>query len=157
MIIGRPIQNYDAVEIGISPAAVFEYVTRPDLWHEWHPASTSAVLPRVPLRAGDAFHEMITISYPFMRIRRATDYTVTVSEPNSVWEVRGKSTLFDLVIHYEFKPQGETTLFERTLTYQVKGLLAYFEPILVRPKIRGQSALALRNLKKLLESRNGRI
>ncbi len=149
---GKPVQSYNEIEIAAPPEKVFDYVTRPDLWHEWHPASTSAQLPRVPLQVGDVFREIITVSYPLVRIRRATEYTVTLSEPAKVWEVRGKSSLFDLTIHYEFKAQGKGTPFQRNLTYAVKGVLAYFEPILVRPKIRRQSAAALKNLKSLLES-----
>jgi carbon monoxide dehydrogenase subunit G len=148
---GKPIQNYNEIEIAAPPAKVFAYLTRPDLWHEWHPASTSAELPRVPLQVGDAFHEIITVSYPFVRIRRGTEYTVTVSKPGKAWEVRGKSSLFDLTIHYEFKPVTKGTLFQRTLTYSVKGLLAYFEPLIVRPKIRRQSAAALLNLRAVLQ------
>lgn len=154
MITGKAVQNYDEIAIGVSAAVLFDYVTRPDLWHEWHPASTSAELPRVPLQQGDAFREIITVRYPLVSIRRQTEYAVTLSAPAKAWEVRGKSSLFDLTIHYEFKAQGNKTVFQRTLTYQVKGILAYFEPVIVRPKIRRQSRLALNNLKKRLESRS---
>lgn len=141
------------INISVSPRAVFDYVSRPDLWHEWHPASTSAVLPRVPLQSGDQFQEVITVRYPFISVQRQTAYTVTISQPAKTWEVQGKSSLFDLTIHYDFLPNGETTLFRRTLTYFVHGALGLFEPIIVRPKISSQSIKALANLKRLLESR----
>jgi len=50
------------ITIQCPPEKVFDYVSRPDLWHEWHPASKSAVLPRVPLQTGDAFGEIITVT-----------------------------------------------------------------------------------------------
>jgi hypothetical protein len=154
MPVGKSVVNYHEIEIAVSPKQVFDYVTRADRWHEWHPASTSAELPRIPLRAGDRFREIITVSYPLIRIRRHTEYTVTVSQPGKIWEASGKSSLFDLTIHYEFKPAGKGTLFQRTLTYRVKGLLAWFEPIIVRPKIRRQSAQALGNLRaKLIQDK----
>ena len=148
---GKPVKNYDEIHIATPVQKVFNYVSRPDLWHEWHPASTSAELPRVPLQAGDNFREIITVSYPLVKIRRHTAYKVTESKPSVLWEVQGESSLFNLTIHYEFMAEGQGTLFQRTLTYAVKGPLAWFEPILVRPKIRRQSALALRNLKAKLE------
>ena len=62
MHVGKPVRNFDSIEIAAPPLKVFEYVTRPDLWHEWHPASTSAELPRIPLQVGDAFREIITVT-----------------------------------------------------------------------------------------------
>lgn len=138
--------------IAATPQEVFDYVSRPDLWHEWHPASTSAELPRVPLKVGDAFREIITVKYPLISVQRQTAYTVTVSDPATTWEVQGKSSLFDLTIHYDFTSVGEGTVFRRTLTYVVHGWLAYFEPLLVRPKIKSQSAAALQILKRRLEN-----
>lgn len=151
MILGKPVQNYNEIYIEAPVQRVFNYVSRPDLWHEWHPASTSAELTRVPLQAGDTFREIITVAYPLVKIRRHTEYKVTESKPSVLWEVQGESSLFNLTIHYEFLAQDRGTLFQRTLTYTVKGPLAWFEPILVRPKIRRQSALALANLKSKLE------
>ena len=147
------IKLTNEIRIQCAPESLFDYVSRPDLWHEWHPASKSAVLPRVPLQPGDAFHEIITVTYPFIGISRATDYRVTLSDRANTWEVKGSSSLFDLTIHYDFAPESGATLFRRTLTYSVKGPLAWFEPFVVRPKIKRQSALALRNLKFLVERR----
>lgn len=137
--------------IAASPRQVFDYVSRPDLWHEWHPASTSAELPRVPLQVGDAFREIITVKYPLISVKRQTSYSVTISDPTTTWQVQGKSSLFDLTIHYDFTRVGEGTLFRRTLAYSVKGPLRWFEIIAVRPKIRNQSAQALKQLKAHIE------
>lgn len=146
------VQLVNDILIAARPEKVFDYVSRPDLWHEWHPASKSAVLPRVPLQKGDAFGEIITVTYPFIKISRKTEYRVTLSERAKVWEVRGSSSLFDLTIHYDFFAEGAATRFCRTLTYDVKGLLGWFEPVVVRPKMRRQSAFALANLKRKLEA-----
>lgn len=148
--LGKIVTGYDEIFIAAPVQAVFNYVTRPDLWHEWHPASTSAEIPRVPLLPGDRFREIITVRYPLVQIRRHTEYEVSMSEPNHSWEVRGESSLFLLTIHYDFKAENGGTLFQRTLTYRVKGGLSYFEPILVRPKIRRQSKQALENLRNQL-------
>lgn len=148
---GNATTLINEILIATTPKQVFDYVSRPDLWHEWHPASTSAELPRVPLQTGDAFREIITVKYPLVSVQRQTTYKVTISSPVTSWEVQGKSSLFDLTIHYDFTRVGESTLFRRTLTYQVHGGLAYFEPVLVRPKIKSQSAAALANLKRRLE------
>lgn len=150
---GKPTVLTNEILIDASPQRVFDYVSRPDLWHEWHPASTSAELPRVPLQVGDAFREIITVKYPLVSVKRQTAYTVTISTPVTTWEVQGKSSLFDLTIHYDFTRVAQGTLFRRTLTYLVHGGLAYFEPLLVRPKIKSQSAAALANLKRRLENK----
>lgn len=150
--MSRGIVLINEVVIAAPPQRVFDYVSRPDLWHEWHPASTSAQLPRTPLQNGDTFREIITVAYPFIKVRRQTGYRVTISEPAARWEVQGCSSLFDLTIHYDFHAEGKGTLFRRTLTYAVKGPLRWFEPIIVRPKIKKQSALALGNLKAHLEA-----
>lgn len=106
----------------------------------------------MPLQIGDSFDEIIAVKYPLITVKRATQYRVTLSDAGKTWEVQGSSSLFDLRIHYDFYAQNGGTLFRRTLTYSVKGVLAWFEPILVRPKIRQQSALALVRLKTKLET-----
>lgn len=138
--------------IAVKPRIVFDYVTRPDLWHEWHPASTSAKLPRVPLHEGDDFDEIITLAYPLFTVQQQTHYRVALSRRADAFEVRGSSSLFDLVIHYDLEAQGGGTRFLRTLTYDVKGPLHLFEPLVVRPRIAQQSDIALKNLKKNLEA-----
>ena len=40
---------------------IFDYVTQPDLWHEWHPASLSARVSSKPLKVGDTFDEVISV------------------------------------------------------------------------------------------------
>ncbi len=145
-------QLTNEIFIAVKPRIVFDYVTRPDLWHEWHPASTSAKLPRVPLHEGDEFDEIITVTYPFVKVQRPTHYRVTLSSRADAFEVKGSSSLFDLVIHYDLEAHEGGTRFLRTLTYDVRGPLRYFEPLVVRPRIAQQSAIALRNLKKQLES-----
>lgn len=146
-------QLYHEILIVKRPTVVFDYVTRPDLWHEWHPASQSATLPRTPLQVGDEFDEVICISYPFFDIQRATHYRVTQSDRAARWEAKGTSSLFDLTVHYDFEVRGEGTLFMRTLTYTIKGLMAVLNPLIVRPRMRYQSVAALQNLKHKLESK----
>lgn len=145
-------QLTNEIFIAVKPRIVFDYVTRPDLWHEWHPASTSAKLPRVPLHEGDEFDEIITVTYPFVKVQRPTRYRVTLSSRADAFEVQGSSSLFDLTIHYDLEAHDGGTRFVRTLTYEVKGPLRYFEPLVVRPRIVGQSATALANLRRLLEN-----
>ncbi|GAB4434715.1 MAG: hypothetical protein OHK0011_17880 [Turneriella sp.] len=145
-------QLTNAIFIAVKPRIVFDYVTRPDLWHEWHPASTSAKLPRIPLKEGDEFDEIITITYPFVKVQRPTHYTVVLSRRADAFEVKGSSSLFDLTIHYDLEAEDGGARFLRTLTYDVKGPLRFFEPLEVRPRIAQQSGIALRNLKQKLES-----
>lgn len=144
-------------EIGIARPvdAVYDYVTVPARWHEWHPASERASDSPHALRKGDRFIESASMRplgpLPIV-LRRQLEYTVTECSPPHLWEVLGESASITVRIRYELEPR-DGTLFRRRLTYRVNGWLRLFEPFLVRPKMRRQSIQALQNLKRLLESR----
>ena len=146
----------NSIQISVSSQTVFQLVTRPDLWHTWHPASESAELSRVPLQLNDTFDEYINVKafpgLPFY-IRRHTHYTVTEISENKAWQVKGKSNIFELSIRYKLKSTENHTHFVRLLKYRVTSpLLNLLEPLVIRQTIKKQSAIALKNLKTLLES-----
>jgi carbon monoxide dehydrogenase subunit G len=152
-MITRTMEN--SIVIDRSPLAVFAYVTQPWRWHEWHPSSQQAEANVEVLSVGDRFDEVIRLQplspLPFT-VRRQTRYTVLLSEPGVVWEVRGETGDGALTIHYDFRPQGDATLFHRRLQYEVRGAMTLIEPWLLQPRMRKLSAQALSNLKARLES-----
>ncbi|MFN3714062.1 MAG: SRPBCC family protein [Alcanivoracaceae bacterium] len=152
-MIQRTMEN--SIVIDRSAQDVFAYVTQPWRWHEWHPSSQQAHASVDVLTAGDHFDEVIRLQplSPLpLTIRRQTRYTVLLSEPGVLWEVRGETADGALTIHYNFRPQGASTLFHRRLQYQVRGAMQLLEPWLLQPRMRKLSALALANLKARLES-----
>lgn len=141
------------VEIQCSAQALFNYVTQPWLWHEWHPNSISATESSNGLKVGDTFQEMIRLKpldpLPII-FNRETSYTVLVSQPDMQWIVEGKTNNGALRIQYDFAQISENrVLFKRTLSFKVEGYLRVMSYFLVK-NMKKTSVIALDNLKKKL-------
>lgn len=143
------------IVIARPPQQVYDYVTQPWCWHEWHPSSQSAVSDVDVLGVGDTFDEVIRLQplSPLpLNIRRQTHYRVVLAEPGVSFEVRGETGDGDLTIHYDLVRVDEGTLFRRALEYEVRGAMRLIEPVLLFPKMKKLSAVALANLKAKLEA-----
>lgn len=141
------------MEIQCSAQALFNYVTQPWLWHEWHPNSISATESSNGLKVGDTFQEMIRLKpldpLPVI-FNRETSYTVLVSQPDTQWIVEGKTNNGALRIQYDFEQISENrVLFKRTLSFKVEGHLRVISYFLVK-NMKKTSVIALDNLKKKL-------
>lgn len=141
------------MEIQCSAQALFNYVTQPWLWHEWHPNSISATESSNGLKVGDTFQEMIRLKpldpLPII-FNRETSYTVLVSQPDTQWIVEGKTNNGALRIQYDFEKISENrVLFKRTLSFKVEGHLRVMSYFLVK-NMKKTSVIALDNLKKKL-------
>mgnify|MGYP000311203550 FL=1 len=141
------------MEIQCSAQALFNYVTQPWLWHEWHPNSISATENPNGLQVGDTFQEMIRLKpldpLPVI-FNRETSYTVLVSQPDTQWIVEGKTNNGALRIQYDFEKISENrVLFKRTLNFKVEGHLRVMSYFLVK-NMKKTSVIALDNLKKKL-------
>lgn len=142
------------ISIGCPADQVFDYVSQPWRWHEWHPGSQWAQQAAAPLKVGEGFKEIAALRpLPFvpLRLSSALDYVVIESDRPRVWEVRGTSPRIDLRIRYELSAGGATR-FKRIFRYEVKGAAALIEPLLLRRRMRAQSVAALASLKRTLES-----
>jgi len=101
---------------------VFDFITTPGNWPQWHPASVSV--------GGNADHSLLPGE--------------AVTENISVAGHRGQVTL---------SPHPDGTNFERELVYAMPNpLLAVLDWLIIRSRMKGDSAEALRRLKRLLES-----
>ena len=146
------------IQIAVTPARAFAYVTQPWLWHEWHPNSQSAQAEVDRLQVGDEFDEVIVVQ-PLAplppRLIRQTHYVVEESVPDQVWQVRGDTGDGWLVIRYELdavpSTAGEQICFNRTLSFDVSGVTRILLPALKRQMLR-TSKQALENLKIKLEA-----
>lgn len=142
------------IEIACTPQALFDYVTQPWLWHEWHPNSVSAQATVDRLQAGDHFDECIALQplSPLpLTLKRQTHYTVLQSRTNEEWQVKGQMKDGWLVIHYHFKPVSGGTLFSRQLTFSATGTSQILLPLLKR-RMAQTSVVALGNLKRRMEA-----
>ena len=149
---------HNQIQIEADRERVFDYVTQPWLWHEWHPNSKSAKAAVDRLQVGDTFDEVIAVQ-PLAplppRLIRQTHYVVEECVPNSIWQVRGDTGDGWLVIRYELEAvttaEGEQTRFKRTLSFDVSGLTRLLLPALKRQMLK-TSVQALENLRRKLEA-----
>jgi hypothetical protein len=147
------IQN--EIEIAASAEELFNYVTRPWLWHEWHPSSKSANAAHSVLATGDEFIEVLEVQ-PLAplppRMTRETEYTVTESVPFQTWETEGRMKDGWIRIRYDFAEKGGVTFFCRTLEFDVTGLNRILLPML-KSKMEKLSMVALNNLKTKMQEK----
>jgi len=131
--------------IHASPQSVYDYVTRPALWKEWHPASQGADGHAAEsLGVGARFEEDIISAGR----RRHLRWTVEKAEPGRLWAA---SALMEdgstVQLLYEFQARNTGMNFRRTLRYQVKPLhLRLANALFVWRRVQAESRLALSNL-----------
>ncbi len=131
--------------IPAAPAAVYDYVTRPARWKEWHPASLGTPgHGDQSLAAGAEFEEDIR-SAGFKRHLR---WRVLDGQPGRRWEATAVMNDGSRVrLLYEFVAADQGTHFSRTLTYEIKPrLLRAANDWVMWRKVRLESRRALANL-----------
>ncbi|SDU94349.1 SRPBCC family protein [Pseudomonas mucidolens] len=97
--------------------AVYDYVTQPDRWQEWHPTSLSADTGTTgSLAAGQRFTEIIDL----LGVRVPMSHRVQVAVAPREFRVVFTSLAVDGCIHYLLQSQGGGTLFKRILTYETE-------------------------------------
>ncbi|MES2319876.1 MAG: SRPBCC family protein [Pseudomonadota bacterium] len=135
-------------------AAVHAYVSQPWRWHEWHPASESASGAQARLAVGGQFDETVSMKpVPMLpiRIRQHLRWTVLESVAPHLLVMKATSSMIDVHVRYEID-RLDTTRFRRVFRFQVKGWLAHVEQYFMPARMRKQSIVAMRNLKRVLEA-----
>ncbi|KTB65061.1 MULTISPECIES: SRPBCC family protein [Pseudomonas] len=123
---------------------IYDYVTQPDRWHEWHPTSLSADTGTTgSLPAGTRFTEIIDL----LGVRVPMSYRVQVARRPSEFKTVFTSLAVDGSIHYFLQPHRGGTLFKRVLTYETELQLPTLHARMVE-----LSAIALEQLKHRLEN-----
>ncbi|MFL1544623.1 SRPBCC family protein [Pseudomonas sp. O39] len=126
------------------PEIVYDYVTQPDRWHEWHPTSLSADTGTTgSLAVGARFTEIIDL----LGVRVPLSYRVQVACRPSEFKTVFTSLAVDGTIHYFLQAYRGGTLFKRVLTYETELQLATLHERMI-----ALSAIALDQLKHRLEN-----
>ena len=126
--------------------AVYDYVTQPDRWHEWHPTSLGADTGTTgSLPAGARFTEMIDL----LGVRVPMSYRVQIAGRPDEFKTVFTSLAVDGSIHYFLLPFHDGTLFKRVLTYETELQLASMHERMIE-----LSAIALDQLRLRLENVN---
>lgn len=136
--------NTNEVVIDAPIEKVYEYVSQPERWHEWHPASLSADAGSTGvLKEGDTFSEKIRIYGQETQM----SYKVLIASPPNEFKTEFTSPLIDGTIHYKLEKRGTGTYFNRTLNYSIDKYI-----VSMKAGMYTLSEKALGNLRGKLES-----
>lgn len=133
---------------------LYDYVTTPGHWPEWHPSSLGV--------SGATDHslavgERVTERFLVAGRRGEVVWTVTTREAPTRWVVEGAIATGvggSGVVSYALAPRADGGVdFTRTFTYPMPNLAyALLDALLLRRRVRAESAEALRRLKARMES-----
>jgi uncharacterized protein YndB with AHSA1/START domain len=132
---------------------VFDYVTTPGHWPDWHPSSLGV--------SGATDHsllvgEQVTERFLVAGRRGEVVWTVREREAPHRWVIDGVITTGSGgrgMVSYNLTPRDGATEFIRNFTYPLPNLaLALLDALLVRRRIQAESEQAARQLKRRLES-----
>jgi uncharacterized protein YndB with AHSA1/START domain len=141
----------NSIQISQPIEQVFDFITTPGKWPQWHPASVSV--------SGHADHSLL-------RGEEVTEEISVAGRHGQVtWSVRERSAPRRWVIDgngedggratitYTLSPHPDGTSFERELVYTMpNALLAVLDWLIIRSRMKADSVDALQRLKRLLES-----
>lgn len=123
---------------------VYDYVTQPDRWHEWHPTSLSADTGTTgSVTAGARFTEMVDL----LGVRMPMTYRVQITRRPSEFKTVFTSLAVDGSIHYFLRPFNNGTLFKRILIYETE-----LQLVTLHERMIELSGIALDQLKHRLEN-----
>jgi uncharacterized protein YndB with AHSA1/START domain len=130
---------------------VFDFITTPGNWPRWHPASVSV--------GGNADHsllpgEAVTENISVFGHRGQVTWLVRERSVPHRWVIDGTGKDGGYAtITYTLSPHPDGTTFDRELVYAMPNpLLAVLDWLIIRSRMKADSAEALRRLKRLLES-----
>jgi uncharacterized protein YndB with AHSA1/START domain len=144
---------YTTIQIDTPIQRVFDYVTTPGNWPEWHPSCLGV--------SGATDHslepgEKVTEEFRVAGRRGRVLWTVREREFPSHWVIDGRAEGGGGgTITYTLKPHNGDTTFERELVYTMPNLLlALLDRLVLRRRVEAESAEALWRLKQVLERRS---
>lgn len=139
------------IDIARPRASVFEFVTNAAQWKRWHPATVAVSgVPNRPLGQGETIDELIHAGPR----RFSARWTVIECKSPRRWVIVTDSQDGEAKITYKLSEHESVCYFERILEYRSKRLpWKWFDGSLTRRLLIKQSEQALRNLKRVLESR----
>lgn len=139
------------VSIERPDTVVFDYVTTPSHWPDWHPSSLS-----VRGATGHSLNvgEQVTEEFRVAGRRGSVVWTVAVRDRPRKWEIVGTIDGRSAgMVSYSLTPEASGTRFEREFVYRAPSL--WFEAVnvlFVRARIQRESDTAVARLKKTLEA-----
>jgi uncharacterized protein YndB with AHSA1/START domain len=148
---------YTTIHIPATIETVFDYVTTPGNWPQWHPSSLGV--------HGATDHsleveEQVTEDFRVAKRRGKALWTVRERTFPRRWVIEGvieQSGGSGGIITYTFSPQRDGTFFEREFVYKMPTpLFALLDIVIIRHRIMAESKQALRQLKAVLCQQDAR-
>lgn len=143
---------YTAIHIDQSVHELFDFVTTPDNWPQWHPSSLGVTgATDHPLAVG----EQVTEEYRVAGRQGKVVWTVVERDAPHRWVIDGKIVGRNTggTVVYTLHQNGGGTLFQREFTYPTPTpYLAVLDRLLVRRRVQHESEQAVRQLKALRET-----
>jgi hypothetical protein len=130
-------------------ADVFDFLTTPKNWPEWHPASISV--------AGSTDHsltigEEVTEEFVAAGRRGHTVWRVTAREAPYLWRIESSASEASASITYRLHMESGTTVFERDMQYRFgRAWLIVLNALFLRRRMERESREALLRVKQILE------
>lgn len=132
-------------EIAATPDRVYDYVSRPVRWKEWHPASQGVKgIDDESMVAGRRFEEEVMSAGQ----ARQLTWLVEESRPGQRWRASAYMPDGSTVrLTYDLAPAAAGTTFTRTLEYTLHPrLLRWLNDMFLWKKVQAESEAALVNL-----------
>ncbi len=139
-----------SVKIERLPAVVFDFVSTPENWPLWHPASLAVEGGAGRgLRAGESVTEVFRILWQTGR----TQWRVVRCKAMHTWKISAATPEGEATITYRLIAEGAHTRFIRMLHYRARSRLwRIADRLFAARAMERQSAQSLRNLKRVIES-----
>ncbi|MEZ4674165.1 MAG: SRPBCC family protein [Caldilineaceae bacterium] len=144
------------VHIERTPTELYDFVTTPGNWPQWHPSSLGV---RGAIDHSLAIGEEVTEAFHVAGRRGEVVWTVVECAAPQRWVIDGTIVGRNSggTVTYTLRPDGAGTLFAREFTYPTPTLyFTLMDRLVVRRRVQQESALAVRQLKGLLEKGENR-
>ena len=141
----------NSIQISRPIEQVFDFITTPCNWPQWHPASVSVSRSADhSLLQGEEVTEDISVAGR----RGQVIWLVRERRAPRRWVIDGKAKDGGrATITYTLTPYPAGTNFERELVYTIPNvLLAILDWLIIRSRMKAESVEALQRLKRVLES-----
>nr|WP_254615887.1 SRPBCC family protein [Cupriavidus basilensis] len=134
-------------------AVVFDYVSTPANWPDWHPSSLAVT----GASAGHSLlpGEQVTETFSVAGRRGQVVWTAVERSPSSAWMIQGTIDGREAgAVRYTLAQTPEGTHFRREFSYPAPNLLfALTNWLVLRKRIEAESAEAVTRLRAVLEAR----
>ncbi len=141
---------YSAIHIDRTPAELFDFVTTPGNWPQWHPSSLGV---RGATDHALMVGEQVTETFHVAGRQGEVVWTVVTCEAPHHWVINGQivGRTSGGTVAYTLRPDGDGTLFERDFTYPTPTLFfTLLDWLVVRRRVQQESSQAVQQLKRRL-------